>query len=84
MARIVTKPFILNSSIGEKKPFAVGDIVEGDEAEHWYVQAHSEEPKGEAATEKVARAPKKAASEPKVEAATEESAAVVPADAAKE
>lgn len=58
MARIVTAPFVLNLADGSKKSFAVGDIVEGDEAEHWYAQAHSDEPKDEAKAEKSARAPK--------------------------
>jgi len=84
MARIVKSPFVLNLADGSKKHFAVGDIVEGDESEHWYVQAHSEEPKDEAKTEKVARAPKKAAGEPKDEAKTEESASAGSAEAPQE
>ncbi|MEN6629826.1 MAG: hypothetical protein ABFC42_09285 [Sulfuricella sp.] len=91
MARIVTKPFILNSSIGEKKPFAVGDIVEGDEAEHWYVQAHSdeivEEAKPETAAQKKAREKAEKAAADAVastEEAKPETAETAPADEAKE
>ncbi|MDE2403055.1 MAG: hypothetical protein KGL90_15470 [Burkholderiales bacterium] len=43
--RIVSKAFELNKADGTKVPFAVGDEVEGDLAEHWYVQHHSEDPK---------------------------------------
>lgn len=81
MARIVKSPFVLNLADGNKKHFAVGDIVEGDEAEHWYVQAHSDEPKDESKAEKSARAPKKAADEPKDESKAEESTAEGSAEA---
>ena len=77
MARIVTKPFSLNLPGADIKQFAVGEKLEGAEAEHWYAKAHSdeisEEAKAETAAEKkarekaekeVAKAPEEAKAEP--------------------
>lgn len=41
--RTITKAFELNQADGTKVLFAEGDQVEGEQADHWYVQAHSEE-----------------------------------------
>lgn len=55
-ARTVTQAFELNQADGTKVFFAVGDQVEGEHAEHWYVQAHSE-----AVDEKIVKGKGKAA-----------------------
>lgn len=43
MARIIHTAFTFQHPNQEKQWFEVGDVVEGDLAEHWYVQHHSDD-----------------------------------------
>lgn len=79
MARIVTKPFVLQYPDQKKKAFGVGDVVEGDDAEHWYVQAHSDViPAADPAPADESEKPKRR------KAKEEETADPAPADEAKD
>lgn len=56
MARIVKKDFTLNRA-GVLTSFKVGDTIDGEDADHWFAQAHSEEiPVVEAKAEPVTEA----------------------------